>query len=278
MPQKSMGIVIGIDVGGTTTKIVGMDNGTIQSPMSITATDPVTSLFGAFGKYIYDNGIQLSDVEQVMLTGVGSAYVDSPLYGLPTGKADEFLANGLGARHATDIRHLIVVSMGTGTSFVRIDGDKMSHIGGAGIGGGTLQGLSRLLLKTHNIRQVAELAQHGDQNRVNLLIGDICNAPLPDLPIDATASLFGKADSDSSEADIACGIIYMVFRTIGNSAVLAALNSEVKDFVLIGKLTQLPQCSKLFARMGEFHGVRFHIPPYAEYRTAIGAALAYTKK
>ena len=273
-----MGIVIGIDVGGTTTKIVGMDNGTIQSPMSITATDPVTSLFGAFGKYIYDNGIQLSDVEQVMLTGVGSAYVDSPLYGLPTGKADEFLANGLGARHATDIRHLIVVSMGTGTSFVRIDGDKMSHIGGAGIGGGTLQGLSRLLLKTHNIRQVAELAQHGDQNRVNLLIGDICNAPLPDLPIDATASLFGKADSDSSEADIACGIIYMVFRTIGNSAVLAALNSEVKDFVLIGKLTQLPQCNKLFARMGEFHGVRFHIPPYAEYRTAIGAALAYTKK
>lgn len=273
-----MGIVIGIDVGGTTTKIVGMDNGTIQSPMSITATDPVTSLFGAFGKYIYDNGIQLSDVEQVMLTGVGSAYVDSPLYGLPTGKADEFLANGLGARHATNIRHLIVVSMGTGTSFVRIDGDKMSHIGGAGIGGGTLQGLSRLLLKTHNIRQVAELAQHGDQNRVNLLIGDICNAPLPDLPIDATASLFGKADSDSSEADIACGIIYMVFRTIGNSAVLAALNSEVKDFVLIGKLTQLPQCSKLFARMGEFHGVRFHIPPYAEYRTAIGAALAYTKK
>ena len=116
------------------------------------------------------------------------------------------------------------------------------------------------------------------KNRVNLLIGDICNAPLPDLPIDATASLFGKADSDSSEADIACGIIYMVFRTIGNSAVLAALNSEVKDFVLIGKLTQLPQCSKLFARMGEFHGVRFHIPPYAEYRTAIGAALAYTKK
>ena len=54
--------------------------------MFITATDPVTSLFGAFGKYIYDNGIQLSDIEQVMLTGVGSAFVDSPLYGLPTDK------------------------------------------------------------------------------------------------------------------------------------------------------------------------------------------------
>ena len=64
-----MGIVIGIDVGGSTTKIVGINGEQIQSPMFITATDPVTSLFGAFGKYIYDNGIQLSDIEQVMLTG-----------------------------------------------------------------------------------------------------------------------------------------------------------------------------------------------------------------
>lgn len=106
-----MGIVIGIDVGGSTTKIVGINGEQIQSPMFITATDPVTSLFGAFGKYIYDNGIQLADVEQVMLTGVGSAFVNSPLYGLPTRKTDEFIANGLGARHATDIDQLIVVSM-----------------------------------------------------------------------------------------------------------------------------------------------------------------------
>lgn len=120
-----MGIVIGIDVGGSTTKIVGINGEQIQSPMFITATDPVTSLFGAFGKYIYDNGIQLSDIEQVMLTGVGSAFVDSPLYGLPTDKVDEFIANGLGARHATDIDQLIVVSMGTGTSFVRINGEKI---------------------------------------------------------------------------------------------------------------------------------------------------------
>ena len=104
-----MGIVIGIDVGGSTTKIVGINGEQIQSPMFITATDPVTSLFGAFGKYIYDNGIQLADVEQVMLTGVGSAFVNSPLYGLPTRKTDEFIANGLGARHATDIDQLIVV-------------------------------------------------------------------------------------------------------------------------------------------------------------------------
>ena len=214
-----MGIVIGIDVGGSTTKIVGLNKGKIQSPMFITAADPVTSLFGAFGKYIYDNGIHLSDVEQVMLTGVGSAFVDSPLYGLPTRKTDEFIANGLGARHATDIDRLIVVSMGTGTSFVRINGDEIQHIGGMGIGGGTLQGLSRLLLKTHDIHQVAGLAAKGDVTHVNLQIGDICNNALPDLPVSATASLFGKADSNASPEDIACGIIYTVLQTIGLSLI-----------------------------------------------------------
>lgn len=273
-----MGMIIGIDVGGSTTKIVGIENGLIQSPLFITAADPVTSLFGAFGKYIYDNGIPLSNVEQVMLTGVGSAFVNSPLYGLPTDKTDEFLANGLGARHAVSNDRLIVVSMGTGTSLVRIDGDCIRHIGGIGIGGGTLQGLARLLLKTSNIRQVAELAQSGDVTHINLLIGDICNMALPDLPVNATASLLGKVDSNASEADVACGIICMVLQTIGQAAILSAINSEIRDFVLIGNLTKLPQCKEVFSKIEDLYHVHFHTPPYAEYRTAIGAALAYTQK
>ena len=61
-PHK-MKIVIGIDVGISTTKIVGIDQqGTVISPIRIKATDPVTSLYGAFGKYLYVSGIQLDDV------------------------------------------------------------------------------------------------------------------------------------------------------------------------------------------------------------------------
>ncbi len=106
-----MGIVIGIDVGGSTTKIVGVEDKKIKNPMFVKATDPVTSLFGAFGKYIYNNNISLSNIEKVILTGVGSAYIDQPLYGLPTAKTDEFLANGLGAQYNTGLDNLLVVSM-----------------------------------------------------------------------------------------------------------------------------------------------------------------------
>lgn len=184
-----MGMVIGIDVGISTTKIVGICNGRVVSPMRIKATDPVSSLYGAFGKYLYDNKIQMSDVDHVMLTGVGAAYISKPVYGLPTAKAGEFVADGLGACHESGKDRIIVVSMGTGTSLVRCDGDKIEHIGGIGIGGGTLQGLSRLLLKTDDIRTVSEMAVRGNISSINLRIGDISARPLPGLPMSAVASL-----------------------------------------------------------------------------------------
>ena len=169
-----MSLVIGIDVGGSTTKIVGIENGTgIKSPMNITANDPITSLFGAFGKYIYDNGIRLDGIEHVMLTGVGASSVTTPIYGLPTTHVDEFIADGLGARYDSGLDQLIVVSMGTGTTLVRVDGDDINHIGGISMGGGTLQGLSHLLLKTSHIGDVVEMASRGDISHINLQIKDI---------------------------------------------------------------------------------------------------------
>ena len=143
-----MGIVIGIDVGISTTKIVGIKNNKVSAPIRITAADPITSLYGAFGKYLHDNDIELKDVEHVMLTGVGAAYIDQPIYGLPTSKSQEFIADGLGARFESKIDHAIVVSMGTGTTFILCNGDDMRHIGGIGVGGGTLAGLSRIMLNT----------------------------------------------------------------------------------------------------------------------------------
>ena len=108
-----MSMIVGIDVGGSTTKIIGVEDGKIKSPLFITAADPVTSLFGAFGKYMYDNQIELEDIEQVMLTGVGSAYINTPLYGRPTAKVDEFLCNALGAQYESFFERLVAVSMGT---------------------------------------------------------------------------------------------------------------------------------------------------------------------
>jgi type II pantothenate kinase len=275
--KKTMAIVIGIDVGISTTKIVGLREGRVVSPIRITAADQVTSLYGAFGKYLHDNKIELKDVEQVMVTGVGASYVNEPIYGIPTQKVDEFIADGLGARFESGLTKAIVVSMGTGTSFVQCDGDEVKHIGGIGIGGGTLQGLSRVMLNTRDPKQIQSLAMQGNIRNINLLIGDISTHPLPGLPMDATASLFSKAQYDAPKEDVALGIITLVLQCIGSAAILAALNSGIKDFVLIGNLTLLPQCKEIYPMLEKLYNVHFHIPKYAEFCTAIGAALNYKK-
>lgn len=272
-------IVIGIDVGISTTKIVGVNaDGVVISPIRIKATDPITSLYGAFGKYLHDNRVRLEDVEHVMLTGVGAAYIDEDIYGLPTSKSEEFVADGLGARYESKLDRMIVVSMGTGTSLVKCEGDDIRHIGGIGIGGGTLAGLSRIMLKTDDIKQIAALAMEGDITKINLLIGDISAHPLPGLPMSATASLFSNAKTNATREDIAIGLIHMVLQSIGSGSILSSLGSGIKDFVMIGNLTLLPQCREVYSAMEKLYGVHFRIPKYSEFCTAIGAALNYYRE
>lgn len=272
-------IVIGIDVGISTTKIVGVDEkGMVISPIRIKATDPITSLYGAFGKYLHDNKIKLDEIEHVMLTGVGAAYIDEHIYGLPTSKSEEFIADGLGAKYESKLDRMIVVSMGTGTSLVKCDGENIKHIGGIGIGGGTLAGLSRIMLKTDDIKQITNLAKDGDVSKINLLIKDISAKPLPGLPMSAVASLFSNAKTNASREDIAKGLIWMVLQCIGSATILSSLESGIKDFVLIGNLSLLPLCREVYPAMEKVYGVRFHVPKYSEFCTAIGAALDYKRQ
>ena len=51
-----MDIILGIDVGGSTTKVVGLDvHGNPLSMLRVRAEDQVTSLFGALGNYLSSN-------------------------------------------------------------------------------------------------------------------------------------------------------------------------------------------------------------------------------
>ena len=272
-----MSIIIGIDAGISSTKIIGIENGErIMAPMTVKSSDASTAIYGALGKYLNDNDTTLESVEQVMLTGIGAKDLKSPILGRPTAKVDEFIANGMGARFDSGLDHMIVVSMGTGTSLVRVDGDEIRHIGGIGMGGGSLQGMARLLLGTSNVKEISNMADKGNPAHVNLLIEDICKDELGNLTGDATASLFAKVlQRTPDDNDIAAGLIHMVLETIGSAAVLSQLNGGFKDFVLVGGLTELNLCREVFPLMEKLYSVHFHIPKYAPYCTALGAALSY---
>lgn len=271
-----MSIIVGIDVGGSTTKIVGFDGNKLLEPGLVKANDPIASVYGGFGKFTTDNNISLNDIEKVMVTGVGSEFLGNNIYGIEAVHVNEFIANGKGGLYLSNMDEAIVVSMGTGTAYVysnRKTGE-YTHLGGTGVGGGTLVGIADKLLGIRSAQHVAELALGGDLNNIDLMISDITENDIsPTLQSNATASNFGKVSDLATREDIALGLVNMVFETVAMMGIFSARMKNIKDIVLIGNLTVLPQAESIFGKLQKMFGVNIIIPKNAAYGTVIGAAL-----
>ena len=268
-----MDIVLGVDIGGSTTKIVGLRNGELAGMLQVRATDQITSMYGAIGNFLHAQRMKLSDVSSIVLTGVGATLTNENIYDIETRKVDEFLAIGHGALSLSGLEEAIVVSMGTGMAFVRASKSGMAHIGGSGVGGGTIIGLASQMLGKSEVDAIIALAARGKLENVDLMVRDIVGQEIPSLPADLTAANFGSIKSTASESDIALGIINMVFQTAGMLAVFAARNDTIRDIVLTGTLTTFPQAEEVAAQFASQFGLRFVIPPEAVFATALGAAL-----
>lgn len=274
-----MSVVVGIDVGGSTTKIVGFENTIggkkLIDPLFVRATDPITALYGAFGKFTDQNGIELSDIDIIKLTGVGSAKINKPIYGLECEHVSEFDCIGLGGLYLSGLDEAIVASLGTGTALIHARrGEKMEYLGGTGVGGGTLVGLAKRMLGMDDIQHIQELAEGGDLDKIDWRIGNISKKDLlPGASDKMTASNFGNISDIATKADIALGIINMVFETIAMVSMFAARNYDLRDIVLTGNLTTLKKAPELFRSLNAMFNLNFIIPDNSRFGTVIGAAL-----
>lgn len=272
-----MDVVLGIDVGGSTTKIVGYSHEKLLGTLQVKANDQVTSLYGAIGNFLHEHAVPLKAVSTVVLTGVGASYVSEDIYDIPTFKVDEFKAIGWGGLRLAGLQEALVVSMGTGTAYVRATKDHVTHIGGSGVGGGTLIGLSEQLFQISDIAAIELLAHSGNLANVDLSIQDISKNIITSLPPDTTASNLGRIKHTATNADLALGLINMVFQTLGMLAVFACKNDTIKDVVFTGALTVLPQAEQILFGMKEMYDINLIIPPNAVFATAIGATIPYLK-
>lgn len=277
-----MGINIGIDIGGSTTKIVAIDKTGVEmklfEPLFVRAADPITSLYGAFGKFTVTNGLELSDISKVMVTGIGSSCLKAPIYSLPCTHVTEFESIGLGGLYLSGLDRCITVSMGTGTAIVYAQRGKPSeYLGGTGVGGGTLQGLSKLLLGMDDVSHIHELAKDGDIHNIDLSVNGLSSISskesYPGMSMDITASNFGNVSDIAEKADVAKGVFNMVFETIAMVAIFAARSKNTKDIVLTGNLTAFGICKDTFEQLEKIFGVNFIIPDNSQFATVIGAAL-----
>lgn len=267
-------MTIGIDIGGSTTKIVGYHEGKIIEPLTVEANDPVASASGALGKFLSVSKFRLDQIEKVAITGVGASFIGNELLGLPVQKILEFKALGHGGLFLSGLKKAIVVSVGTGTAIIKATEESFQHLGGTGVGGGTILGLSKVMVNLSSFDTIIETARTGSTSNVDLSIGDISLAEIGNLPSNLTASNFGKMNDQATKNDITLGILIMVFQVIGMMAILAARAEKDTDIVLTGKLINVHLSQKTFRTLGDLYKVTFHIPAHAEYCTAIGAAIS----
>ncbi len=271
-----MGIILGIDIGGSATKAAGIDeNNTLIGTLRVTADHPRTSAYGVLGRFLEEHHLKTGDISRIALTGLGSTFFDGDLASIPTVCVAEIDSIARGGLSIAGLARALVVSMGTGTAFIRADGENILHLGGSGVGGGTLCGLGKRFVGTGNVPQLSALASAGDRAKADLTIADLQAREIPGLTSRLTASNFGRETGGSSPADEAAALFNMIYETVGVMAAFALSRDSIRDVVLTGSLASLPQAKEtfdVFNSLPQVFGPRYLIPENAAFATAIGAA------
>ncbi len=127
-------------------------------------------------------------------TGVGIETARWPRCGYPVRRVSEINAIGRGGIGLGGGSAALVASLGTGTAMVSVRGSEVTHVTpGNGVGGGTLLGLSRALLGTDDLAELAQLASPGRPPTSGALpSAKRLAGRLGTLPEDGTAANFAK--------------------------------------------------------------------------------------
>lgn len=196
---------------------------------------------------------------------------------------DEFVAWGRGEAALSDDAaasgdpHLLV-SLGTGTSVLRVSQGAVTRVGGTAVGGGTLRGLGALLLGVDDADALADLAGRGDARRVDLLVGDLYSGGGIALMPDLTAANFGKLASRAPE-DVAAALVRLVGETValvagGLASTLEARHARV-DVVFAGTtISGQPVLREVLAATARLVGCEPRFPARGAFFGALGALVS----
>jgi type II pantothenate kinase len=208
-------------------------------------------------------GVRLLPVNEVPAIGRGGLYLAGLDGQQKKGKAKQ---NG-GA---------LVVSAGSGTAMVAARGSQAQHVTGSAVGGGTLQGLGRLLLGTADARAIDHLAQQGNANAADLTLAEAIGSTVGHLPADANAVNFGRLARqavDLSPEDLAAAIMRLVGQVIAVIAINAARAEKLDSVVVLGHLADLPSFCQVLHTTAGYYQASITLPSQPGFGTVIGALL-----
>jgi type II pantothenate kinase len=267
---------LGIDAGGTLIKFAFWNQNqlhTIKLP---------TEHMQAAAIWIKDR----FSTATLCVTG-GKSHLFQSLLGYETRSMIEFDATCHGVQYlmceqGITLPSFILANAGTGTSIHWIHQDGHSRVGGTGVGGGTIMGLSSLLTGIDDYEELIQLAKQGKTDRVDLKVSHIYEGAVPPIPGDLTASNFGyvlQHPGKQIPADLLASIMSLVGETVATVSILAAQQHGVSTIVFIGSsFAGNDVLRDVVVRNTEIKGAMPIVLQNGEYSGAIGALLSITPK
>ncbi|MDN7246804.1 type II pantothenate kinase [Planococcus shenhongbingii] len=258
-------MIVGIDAGGTLIKVAYSENGSSQfTKYPIAEIEQVAAWVNEL------------DNPEVCLTGGKSGVLRSLLTKEAkemvefeaTHQGVQFLLDQMGREEAV----YVVTNVGTGTSIHCIQNNAQERLGGTGVGGGTLVGLSHLLTGITDFEEIVELASKGSRDRIDLKVKHIYEDKEPPIPGDLTASNFGNdlfsVAGELSKEELLATVVGLVGETVSTLSVIAARQCQSSTVIYIGSsfihnpllkevvetYTILRGSKPLFLENGEFSG------------------------
>ncbi|MBT2644140.1 type II pantothenate kinase [Bacillus sp. ISL-41] len=222
---------IGIDAGGSLIKIAYEENGRLHF-----RKQPIEEIDEALVwlKIVSTN-------KRIFLTGGRAGRIKADFFP-EAGIVDEFTAACEGATYLMMKEGMpnggksLLINIGTGISWIKIDGESYDRVLGSGIGGGTFMGLGKLLADSSDFASLVRLSASGQRGNVDLLVKDIYHPEEPPIPGDLTASNFAKTEAinSSSPADKMASFLNMMSETITLLSVQTAALHGIKKVIFIG--------------------------------------------
>jgi pantothenate kinase len=268
MTQNSIAPIIGIDRGVSFTDFAVVDSNGLSEIFSIETRSWQrirTAYEGLITKY---------QTRHIVFSGSAT--------GMPTSMKNivniiaEIDAIGFGGAALSNCNNCVVVSMGTGSAIVHFANNSAEHLGGSGVGGGTIKGLSALICGIDNPSRIEALALKGNASKLNLTISDLGYEQISFLDADMTASNFADLKSDRVE-DQAAAILDLVGETVGIIDSICARSVNCRDhIVVVGKVAENRFIRRVLKLVGNLYHTTFIFPEVPGYATVYGAIVKYS--
>ena len=173
----------------------------------------------------------------------------------------------------------VITNIGTGTSIHSLKGSEHERIAGTGIGGGTLLGMSALMTGIHQFDEIVNFSAAGSRSEVDMLVSDIYFGNKTPIDGGLTASNFGDAGlrplMERSKEDVLATVQGLVGEVISTLSIQCAFAEEVEHIVYIG--STLAHNEPLQKIIGNYTRRKNRTPVFLRdngYSGAIGALLS----